>query len=46
MVVAFTGAGVAAIPSSSDGKITGCCGDSNDQMRVIDAQADETCKSS
>ena len=41
IVVASGGIGVAAIPSSSDGKITGCYGNSNGQLRVIDAQAGE-----
>ena len=44
IVVASGGIGVAAIPSSSDGKITGCYGNSNGQLRVIDAQAGEQCK--
>ena len=44
IVVASGGIGVAAIPSSSDGKITGCYGNSNGQLRVIDAQAGESCK--
>ena len=44
VVVASGGIGVAAIPSSSDGEITGCYGKSNGQLRVIDAQAGEQCK--
>ncbi len=44
IVVASGGIGVAAIPSSSDGKITGCYGNSNGQLRVIDAEAGEQCK--
>lgn len=44
LTAALGGVGFAAIPSSSDGAITGCRNSSNGHLRVIDAEAGESCK--
>jgi hypothetical protein len=45
-VAAMAGVGVAAIPSSSDGVITGCYNKTSGLLRAVDAQAGATCSSS
>jgi hypothetical protein len=44
VLVLSVGIAYAAIPSSTTGVISGCYGKSNGQLRVIDADAGETCK--
>ena len=44
LVATSVGLAYAAIPHSTTGEISGCYGETNGQLRVIDAEAGESCK--
>ena len=46
LVLAFSGAAVAAIPGQEDGSITACRNEHNGALRVIDAEEGQTCRAS